>query len=683
MSGVEPWVQLWDLIIWLGFLKILQLAVYPYLKKPLGRYAYPAGYPVSLLLLTLVSWYCGRFHIPVQVAVLPFLALVIVSSLRKARSFEGIKREIFWDGPFIGGFFFALALRFTTPVISYFSEQFLNHAFIATVMRYPVAPPIDPWFSGGVINVYYYLGHWLMGVIGIITGTPSSVVFNLALPTVAGISFVMIYAVGDLFLPRFRWLPLVTFFLVPPAVLLYTLQGDHLYTVLDKSVWTIANTRTEYPLFTMLLGDTHAFTLGWFNQCLFLFLMGYCLLYWHKTGKYGRLLLIGMSILSLGSMPPMNTWDVLIYGPLLVVTALILVVREWRETRRVAYETLAFLAGVPVGAVLIYLPYYLELRSAGVNGLGLVSTPSTFQEFLLFLGFFALFFLIAVLPDIRKEPVWLLGALPFLAVGYIPAAVTVIPLIYLIKRWSGRYEEILAIFGLLVIIICEFIHFEEALSGVAERWNTVYKLYATVWILLSLSACLMLGRWLSSRPWIWTPSKRLTRVITLVVILLLILTPLFARIDIGKGLLGISYANGYDTLDGLAYLDSYEPGDAAAIRYLSGLPGNFVVVEGFTGDYDYYSRISSLTGIQTILGRRNGHEFLYRGDVDGWYWYRPRDIQTIYENPKESLDVMRKYNATMVYVGDREREVYNVSLPLGQLDLVFDKNGSQVYRVRG
>ena len=57
------------------------------------------------------------------------------------------------------------------------------------------------------------------------------------------------------------------------------------------------------------------------------------------------------------------------------------------------------------------------------------------------------------------------------------------------------------------------------------------------------------------------------------------------------------------------------------------------------------------------------HEFMWRGDITGWFSTRKADIQTIYENPTKTIPLMKKYNATLLYVGDAEHERYNVSLP--------------------
>ena len=90
-----------------------------------------------------------------------------------------------------------LEVRFLNPSISY-AEKFMDHAFLASIINNPVIPPIDPWYSGGDLNMYYYMGHWMMGALGYIAGIKSTIVFNLVLPTVFANAGVALYASGKL-----------------------------------------------------------------------------------------------------------------------------------------------------------------------------------------------------------------------------------------------------------------------------------------------------------------------------------------------------------------------------------------------------------------------------------------------------------------------------------------------------
>ena len=74
---LSPESQVISVISWLVVLFILQISLYPALKKTFKSFAFPAAFAASLLLFTLFSWYCGLIHLPVQLALLPFISLLI------------------------------------------------------------------------------------------------------------------------------------------------------------------------------------------------------------------------------------------------------------------------------------------------------------------------------------------------------------------------------------------------------------------------------------------------------------------------------------------------------------------------------------------------------------------------------------------------------------------------------
>ncbi len=209
---------------WLILLVLLQLAVWPALRPVLKEFAFPAAFPVSLLLFTLISWYCGLLHIPVWIALIPFACLLFWFANKGCYRRDTFTGQGKWALVFFVFFFFMLELRFINPSIS-FAEKFMDHAFLASIMRMPVVPPADPWFLGGSLDVYYYLGYWMFGALGIVAGVPSNIVFNLALPTVLANAAVGIYALAHLLSNRLHWLPLLTFLVVNPSFLWQAILG--------------------------------------------------------------------------------------------------------------------------------------------------------------------------------------------------------------------------------------------------------------------------------------------------------------------------------------------------------------------------------------------------------------------------------------------------------------------------
>ncbi|KLK88610.1 hypothetical protein SZ63_06325 [Methanoculleus sediminis] len=667
-------LQAWDVLLWAGLLKGLQMALWPRLRPALGDYAYPAAYPASLLLFALATWYCGLLRLPVALALLVFAALGAYGIRRGDYRLREIRRFLSWDAVFAVGFLFALSVRFVNPPIGYFSEQYMNHAFLASVIREPVVPPLDPWFAGGHLTVYYYLGHWLMGSLAIVTGIPSEAAFNLIPGTVYGTSFVALYALGHLILPRWRWLPLTALLLVPPSVIWFLATGSDLYYALQDTNWIIPGARFEFPVFSLFLGNVHAFEMAAFNQIFLIFLLGFIWCRWGALDTRGRFGLLSLLGLSVGSMPLFCSWDALVYAPAVAAFLLLVLARERDRS------TLAAAVAVPAVAFLIYLPYYLHLEPAGIGGIGWGLPPTDLLAFLAVWGGFLGIVYVAVARDIRRFPVALAVAVPALAAGYAALALLLVPLTYLLLRRGRSFGGLLCIAGLTVLAFCEIFHFQEMLGGDYSRFNTIFKFYFDAWVLVGTGSLLLAGGWLAGRRAFLPETARKGAAVAAAIAL--VAAPVALDVDIGRGLLGIDYPPaGYGTLDGFAYLEATRPGEAAAIGFLRTLGGDHRIVEAENGDYGYYSRVSSFSGIPTILGQI-GHELTWRGN-GAWYTERPADIRAIYEDPERTLALMEKYNATLLYVGEPEHKRYDVRLPDRGLRLIYDEEGVRIYERAG
>ena len=658
-----------SVVSWLLVTSFLQLALYPALKKCLRQYAFPAAFAASLLIFTILTWYCGLIHIPVQIALVPFVLLFAYHLYQRDYAWSKLKNEWRWELVFLIFFFLMLTVRFVNPTISY-AEKFMDHGFLASVMLSPVVPPLDPWFAGGSLDVYYYLGYWLFGCLGIVSGVPSNIAFNLSLPTVLGVAAVTVYAIGTLLLDRFRWLPLVIFFIPNPSFFYQFILGKGLNSVLWDSTRTITNTINEYPLFSFTWGDLHAHVISIFNQVFLIFILLFLYKNWETLTSRDKGILCGLAALSLGSMPLVNTWDVLIYAPITVIFAGLIIQRGRKQGQGIS--PWGHLIAIPPLAILVYLPFYLMLKTS-TGGIAIVKTPSDPFQFLLVNGWFIAIFLLLLIKDIRERPYLLLIAIPFIFTGYIAAAIAAIPLIYFIAKKEHSLPDILAILGLLLLIIVELFYLKDNMGDTYFRMNTVFKCYLPAWIILGISAFAMAGTWLARSGHIPVLPARKCAALTVVVVGILFTLPFMLPLDLNYG---------SRSLDGLAFLETAHPGDAGGIAYLRNLTGNEILVEAEGGDYTYYSRVSSFTGIPAIIGEPF-HEFMWRGDTTGWYSTRQADIKTIYEDPDQTIALMKKYNATLLYVGESERQKYTVNLPVSGLEQVYSGSDTEIYRLAG
>ena len=100
------------------------------------------------------------------------------------------------------------------------------------------------------------------------------------------------------------------------------------------------------------------------------------------------------------------------------------------------------------------------------------------------------------------------------------------------------------------------------------------------------------------------------------------------------------------------------PGEYAASQWLRDDAKWGRMVEAVGGDYSDFARISSSTGLPTILGWK-GHELQWRISI-GSFQGREDDVRAIYSSsdPEEVRRLLESYGVRYVYLGSRERRSY-------------------------
>ena len=74
------------------------------------------------------------------------------------------------------------------------TEKPMEMAFISSVQRSELFPPVDPWMSGYAIS-YYYFGYVMAGTLGNLTGTASPVTFNMMIALLFALTGQNVFAV--------------------------------------------------------------------------------------------------------------------------------------------------------------------------------------------------------------------------------------------------------------------------------------------------------------------------------------------------------------------------------------------------------------------------------------------------------------------------------------------------------
>lgn len=356
-------------LAWLALIEMLGLAAFPLIARLSRGALFDGGYAVSkvlgLLLVAYGAWLAA------SVGALPFSAGVIWAmagalgvvgaafAWRDRAFLAALVRErgavvLGAEMAFLIGFAVWLAVRSGNPDLWHpfmGGEKPMDFAYLNAILRSTWFPPIDPWFSGGYIN-YYYFGFVIVAAPIKALGIEPAVAYNLAVPTLFGLVASGAYGLGaalaarttdaastrraivagalaalfvagignaqQLWVISGAWtrlgggdagVPEVEAFfrglaawLAGAPLPVYAMAPYWDATRIDPSV-PIA----EFPLFTFLYADLHAHMIA---MPIVLLSIAIALIY-----ASGRASAIGVAIgaLVVGSLFPTNSWDYPIY----------------------------------------------------------------------------------------------------------------------------------------------------------------------------------------------------------------------------------------------------------------------------------------------------------------------------------------------------------------------------------
>ena len=474
-------------------------------------------------------------------------------------------------------------------------------------------------------------------------------------------------------------------------------------------------TITEFPFFSFILGDLHPHVMS----LPFVILgLGITLNFFLATGQLGLGWLRENAVeaaaiaLFIGVLAFINLWDMPVLAAMLAVAAMVKAYGDCNGSlTRAAMGAVIVVLPIIVLAVVFFLPFYsdFEAQTSGILPLRDVNT----RPILLFLVMgplilLAVSFLLRQLPGLVRPSdndssgaviVMVVVATPFLvwtglaffttwiddgvsaAFGEVGSRmILVIPGLLLVgiagfsaMQRSRLKLEPTTVFPLLVaglafylLIGAEIFYVVDQFGGEFRRMNTVFKIYYQAWLLLgivgsyglyylwsarsSVSWPINLGRILPVGRYVWIATVS-------VLFLASMYFPLGAALD-RTGVLRDGHSVTDNTLDGLAFLKRSSPGEYAAIEWLRDDAPWGRMVEAVGDDYTDFARISSSTGLPTVLGWK-GHELQWRSASS--FTGREEDVNSIYSSADSGLvrSLLDAYDVRYVYLGSRERRTYS------------------------
>jgi YYY domain-containing protein len=448
--------------------------------------------------------------------------------------------------------------------------------------------------------------------------------------------------------------------------------------------------------------------------------------------------------LVLGGLAFLNTWDILIAAALIVLAYVFLQARAegWGWNRLADL----FMLGLPLGllSILLYLPFYFGFSSQAGGILPSVMYPSRGAQlwvmwgtllipiygcllylwkgerlaanwklgFSLGLGFVILLwisswvigiigyfiekdFVQSVLDAQGMDIPTFFRATSLRRLSYIGGLITMlaalVPALAFLFRANERqttednprssdiaprsslgFVLLLISLGAILIIAPDFVYLRDQFG---YRINTVFKFYYQAWILWSLAASFGAAFVLQNLRGVWSWSFR---VLIGLVIFCGLLYPTFSLLTKTDN---FKPADGY-SLDDLDRIQRENPDEAAAMTFLRSAPLG-VVAEAVGDGYSGFARISTFTGLQTVLGWP-GHEAQWRGS------YTPQggrrdDMTKLYTSTRwdEAQQIITLYHIRYIYIGALERSSMHVNEEKfsAHLKPIFQNGSVVIYEV--
>ena len=637
------------------------------------------GLPVGLVLLALPGWLLSAFGRA------PFWAVLSLGGAFAAATFVACVAGLPRPGgerPFASGlvpvlvvrglFAAYLWLRLGWPDIRG-TEKPMDFAVLSGLLETPRLPFEDPWFAGERFP-YYHFGTLVLALPFRLASVPAEYAYNLVVALVAAL------AGGAAFgLVRLRGGGRAV--AVAAALLLVfagTLDGARQLLAgtapsavdLWPSSRRVADTITEWPLFTLWLGDLHPHAVA---LPLLLALAA-------VAGRFASGAGVLLDAALLAALLSANPWD--LPGALLVLAAGTLATRELKPAFLRSVATVAVSLPLLVPSLLGPRPEFQGIRSVT----GRTTSPEAFLHLGALLLVPALAVGVALLRsrEEAEESFFLANAFP--ALGVFLAVVTKRPVLglgaafllavlRLLPRLKGalRFGFLLAGAGVALLVVPELVAVKDPYGEELHRMNTVFKCYAAAAALLVPAAALLAPLALATRRARWV-----VRIAVAGAVAGVLAHPL--------SLLLQRWNATQPTLDGLAWMSRETPGDRAAVDWLrrNASPGARLA-EAVGGAYSDHGRIGEATGLPIVLGWTN-HQGLWRGgpamgEIDA----RKKDVETVYrsEDPAAVRGALDRRGVRYVVVGPLERTEHGPEALRARAALrrAFESGGTEVWEL--
>ena len=519
---------------------------------------------------------------------------------------------------FLVGFGVMALIRAHAPSLDSL-EKFMDFGFLKQYLLSPTLPAPDMWQAGQTIN-YYSFGHFWASIWVRVWGVTPAVGYNLMLAFIFGTSMSLVFLVCVM-LAGNKNSKAATIGGIIGALGVMVAGNSHVVWYLIKNrgldnYWYaeatrfIHNTIHEFPSYSFVVSDLHGHVLDLPIVLTFLAV----LFYWVENKK--RVYEIAMGVL-FGVMMMTNTWDVAVYGLVILVLGIQMAVANTGELKKLL-ETAGIML---VSFLLVALPWWLSFTSIS-SGVEMVTERSPFWQLLVLWSGGIVVNILAVIVEGRGE-----------------------------KKIVVRTLALSAVF---LIAIPEFV-FARDIYPNHPRANTMFKLTYQAFILMGILLGVTLGNLLDR-------GRK--------IVLGLRVAAIFIIFFIFAGTMNFSFIafttyydnfSNYYGLDGEKWMQTKAPENYGAVKYLRENMNEKNMVEAVGDSYTLFNAVSVFSGVPTIQGWRV-HEWLWRGGYSV-VASRETEVKEIYQGAsiEKTEEILDKYNIGWILVGLDEKITYRVN----------------------
>ncbi len=232
---------------------------------------------------------------------------------------------------------------------------------------------------------------------------------------------------------------------------------------------------------------------------------------------------------------------------------------------------------------------------------------------------------------------------------------------FIIENYGYLPILLLVFMGALLCIIPEFIYLRDVFG---TRMNTIFKIYFQIWIVWGIASA-------SITVIIWSELKKQWKYIFglffSIIIIICCAYPFFGLIEKLR-----DFNPNQLSLDGSNFMQKYDQDEYLAINWLRSAKYGYIA-EVVGGSYTGYGRVSTFSGLPTVLGWP-GHEMQWRGGGTE-LGSRESDIQLLFETHDwvTAEEIIIKYAIRYIYIGNLERSKYQID------EVKFQNNLYKVY----